>query len=130
MGDFIGDCKNHSTTCTETYLIYNINFADKKNKINDSNFLSFYFLLFQFPLILFTLTPHPPFFASSFGPLRRLLTQPRRRIPLEQKLSAKTLIRIRVHRHVPFISLKPCSSACDSCNRNTCNLFRKFHGWD
>jgi len=29
MGDFIGDCKNHSTTCTEFYLTYNI-FEDKK----------------------------------------------------------------------------------------------------
>ena len=32
MGDFIGDCKNHSTTCIETYLIYNIIFADPKKK--------------------------------------------------------------------------------------------------
>ena len=32
MGDFIGDCKNHNTTCTETYLIYNIIFANQKKK--------------------------------------------------------------------------------------------------
>ena len=30
IGDFIGYCKNHNTTCTVTCLIYNIIFSNKK----------------------------------------------------------------------------------------------------